>query len=295
MRSALAANIGEAPAEHQQPSWLGPRRRSSIASRWVRTAGPPERECMGGVVLAPRCGVRGQGAVQAHEEGVREVGRRWQRIYILTRERSDEAVVVTPLGIRKTARARRRRSRSGGPGEGRCAPTGAASAEAAGGGGARAPGEHLQVGRREVRGHEEVRRMQGSTTKRSHAWRGRGLRCQHHRVVLQWHLLRGMRRVPSSLWPSSSAPSSENVDESMGAVEKGSEVDVMEYSRCQGSPSGREAGTSARTSIRPSKSRLCRAKIRDDVKQKRPICVVGCPPCTMFSVVAVREPEQGRP
>ena len=37
------------------------------------------------------CGVRGQGAVQAHEEGVREVGRRWQRIYIVTRERSDEA------------------------------------------------------------------------------------------------------------------------------------------------------------------------------------------------------------
>ena len=82
---------------HQQPSWLGPRRRSSIASRWVRTAGPPERECMGG-----GCGVRAQGAVQAHEEGVREVGRRWQRIYIVTRERSDEAVVVTPLGVRKT-------------------------------------------------------------------------------------------------------------------------------------------------------------------------------------------------
>ena len=93
-----------------------------------------------------------------------------------------------------------------------------------------------------------------------------------------------MRRVPSSLWPSSSAPSSENVDESVGAVEKGSEVNVMEYSRCQGSPSGREARSSARTSKRPSKSRLCRAKIRDDVKQKRPICVVGCPPCTVFSV-----------
>ena len=67
---------------------------------------------------------------------------------------------------------------------------------------------------------------------------------------------------PSS---SSSSPRSENVDEPMGAVEEDSEVDVMDiFSRCQGLPS---------------------EEMSKRVKQKRPFCVVGCPPCTVFSVL----------
>ena len=49
--------------------------------------------------------------------------------------------------------------------------------------------------------------------------------------------------------------------------------------------------------IEPSDIRdpACRAKIREDVKRKRPFCVIGCPPCTVFSVLQAANPNKDSP